>query len=565
MPMVDADWTYDRITGAARYIGDDHLAASPSYSTVDEFHKWLQAKLDDEVSVGDDELDITVSNASSRSTENIITLVGIANIDDNAAEHLYNGSIIQNGGDDIYDGFVNFGSATNIQIIQNGAVLSDDWWNSNGGLNPDPTQNISHRFMLKVRSGGVDIDGRRLIGTSRPLGSSYVEFGINGTARGNNVLALSPSTDLNNQTLEATIATWTDIVNITEGYNGLDADNNGTDEFYYSQWDLGSRSQNDFYERAKWLTREGSAETLYGLPGELFRGITHEIDIDGPSGTFASPEAVSWAGGTGQLLAIDDPTAGTKIWIQLLTGVAPTDNQLITGGTSAATALVNVNVIQRAPSAVFVGQSTGTSIIGAYGLGIDVADLTSNDQLFDLTNTSVSPPNFQSGGVGGLVVTEDRVLVAPWDGATLDPEGNPEIDYDQFTNVGGLTSATTTTVQVSAAIPADTPSSGTIRVQVDDGRYLRVPYDSWTGDTFTIPSFDFSGANAAAAALNVFISYIDTIAGATIENYTAVYSGDRNLVILVRDGGASPIKQFITAAVFGSGGFSVTAIRTSDA
>ena len=394
MPIVATDWSIEESTGAIRYIGDDHVdegGIAPSYATVLELRRWLGGLSDDLAFSGDDEYDITKEAAAQRSTDNIVTLIdhsGIGgvtyNIDDNASEHLFDGSIIQSGGDTIYEGIVNFGNTPQLQIIQNGVVLADDWWNNDSegaglGINSDAAGGISHRFMIKVRDGGADVDGRRLIGTARNFNKTPAEFSINGTSRGNNVLALSEQDDLNNTTPEATVATYTDIVNDNEGYTGIDADGNGADEFYYSNWELGSRTINDLYERAKWLTRDGSAETVYGLPGELFRGITHEIVIDTNTGTFVEPEAVSWTGGTGQLLAIDSPTAGTMMWIQLLTGVPPTDGQTITGGTSGATSDVNVTVTERTVSPVFVGASTGSALIGAYGLGVGADDLTASD------------------------------------------------------------------------------------------------------------------------------------------------------------------------------------------
>lgn len=417
MSYVAADWTIDRETGNIRYIGDDHSGGSPSYATVIEAHRAWQALADDAVSSGDDEMDITNSTPSERSTDNIITLINGYNIDDTAAEHLYNGSIIQSGGDVIYDGIVNFGNSdVQIQIIQNGAVLSDDWWNyGGGGLNADSANGISHRFMLKVRTGGADIDGRRLVGTCRRFGYTYNEFKINGTARGNNVLALSDSSDLNNQTSSGTVAGWS-ISNTTEGYNGIDVDNNGSNEFYYSEWDRDVQTINDLYEYAKYITRDGSAATLYGISGELFRGITHEITVDTPSVTdFSTVEAVSWSGGTGQMLAINDVNAPTKMWIQLLTGVAPTDNQTITGGTSGATCLVNVTVTDRSSliTKPFIGASTGSAIIGGYGVGIEATDLSASDKVFDLTNTQVTPPNYVTYTISGLVSSEDRVKVTP--------------------------------------------------------------------------------------------------------------------------------------------------------
>lgn len=565
MPMVDADWTITRSNGNIRYIGDDHGGASPSYATAIEFHRWLQDFADDASSSGDDELDITDATPSDRSTDNIITLLGSYNIDDNASEHLYDGSIIQGGGDAIYDGIVNFGNASvQIQIHQNGAVLSDDWWNfGGGGLNADAANGISHRFMIPVRTAGSDIDGRRLLGTTRTFNNTYAEFPINGTSRGNNVLALSDSTDLNNQSTAANVATWTSVTNLTEGYALLDVNNDTTDEAYYSEWDEGAGGEtgragtiNDIYERLKWLTRDGSVSTIYGLNGELFRGITHEFDVDTPTGTFNAFEAVSWTGGTGQMLAIDSTTAATKMWIQLLTGAVPSDNDVITGGTSSATVQLNVTVTERTVATPFVGQSTGSNLIGAYGLGVETGDLGAADTVFDLTNTAITPPNNVTFTVSGLVSGEDRVLV------TNDDTGG--IDFNQLILNTSLTGAAVTSIVTTVAIPSDTPSSGTIRVELDDGRYRLQSYTSFTGSTFTIPSTDYSGGNSATAPKNIFISYIDKVAAATSEAFTVVYNADRTLFIRVRDGGGTPIKTFETTGTLGSGGGSSTAIRTSD-
>jgi len=560
MTFVSADWSITRSSGNIRYIGDDHGGASPSYATVIELHRALQDFADDASASGDDELDITDATPSDRSTDNIITLLNSFNIDDTAAEHLYDGSIIQEGGDVIYDGFSVIGASTNIQIIQNGSVLSDDWWNEDPdtlgfGINSDSSNGLSHRFLIKVRTGGADTDGRRLVFTSRNFGNTYGEFKINGTSRGINVVALTESDDLNNETSAGTVATYTDVTN-TEGYKGIDASGDGVDEFYYSDWEFGSRSINQFYERLKWLTREGSSSTVYGLNGELFRGITHEIDVDTPSGTFSAVEAVSWSGGTGQMLAINSTTAATKMWIQLLTGVAPTDGQTITGGTSSATVAVDTTVIERAVSTPFVGVSTGSAIIGAFGLGIGADDLTASDLVFDLTNTSVTPPNNVTFSVSGVVSGEDRILVGPED-------GSGGLDTDQLSTSGTLSGAAVTTLTVSTTIPTDTPSSGTIRVQRDSGTFSRIVYSSYSGANFTITSTDFSSDNVTSGN-DAFVSYIDTVAGSTSESFTSVYSSDRTLFIRVRDGGASPIKTFETTGTLGNAGGSATAIRTSD-
>ncbi len=628
MAFVAADWSVDRQTKDIRYIGDDHTGTAPSYATVIEFHRALQDFADDAGYTGNDELDITDPTPSERSTDNIVTLINSWNIDDTAAEHIYDGSIIQSSGAVIYDGIKILAPiGTGVQFIQAGAVVSDDWWNySEGGvhdgsanaavltdstkswttsewvgyriknttdgsfaiitantattitgvleggtdndwdvsdayvivdgLNSDSANGISHNFMIKVRTGGADTDGRRLIAITREWGKTYLEFKVNGTTRGINVVALAAASDLNNTTSATTIATYSSIANTTAGYNGIDVNNDATDEYYYSEWNRDTYTINQFYERMKYLSRDGSASTLYGLNGELFRGITHQITTDGQGGTdFSAYEAVSWSGGTGQMLAVNDVNSATSMWIQLLTGVAPTDNQTITGGTSGATCTVNVTVTERTISTPFCGASTGSAIIGAYGFGIEATDLSQNDKVFDLTNTQYQAPNYVTFTVGGLI-SGDRVLV------TNDESSG--IDYNQFTLNGALTGAAVTAVVVNGSIPTDTPATGTIRINRADGQYTRHAYTSWTTSTFTIASTDFSSNNAANGA-NTFISYIDDAASGATMDFTSVYLSDRTLFIRVRDGGGTPIKTFETTGTLGSSGGSTTAIRTSDA
>jgi hypothetical protein len=559
MPIVAGDWSVDRATGNIRYIGDDHGGASPSYATVIEFHRWLQDLADDASFIGDDELDITDPTPSERATDNFVTLINGYNIDQATSEHIYDGSIVQAGGADIWDGIVNFGNPeVQIQIIQNGAVLSDDWWNfGGGGLNADANNGISHRFMLKTRTAGTDIDLRRIIGTARRFGFSYSEFIINATSRGNNVLALADATDLNNATASGTVATWTTITNLNQGYVGIDVNNDTVDEFFYSEWNRDIYSINQFYERMKYLTRDGSAETLYGLSGELFRGITHEVTLTTPrSGTFNAFEPVSWSGGTGQMLAINSTTAGTTMWIQLLTGNPPTNAQLITGTTSTATATASGTATARPLSRPFCGVSTGSALIGAYGFGVEYADLSNADLLLALDNVTYQPPNNVTFTVNGLVVGEDRVLVGPEAGGTL--------DLDQFTLNGALTGAAVTAVVINGSIPVDTPNTGTIRILRASGLYSLHAYTSWTGSTFTIASTDFSGDNAANGA-DVFISYLDKLAASTSESFTGVYVSPRSLFIRVRSGTVgTPIKTFETTGTLGAAGGSTTVIRTPD-
>lgn len=549
-----------------RYTGAAHGASGAGYYSVLEFHRWLAGLADDSSASGDDLLDMAKDTPSDKAFDTIISLINGYNIDATLAEHLYGGSIIQAGGDEIFDGVqVIAGSGAHVEIQQNGAMIGNDFWNSipfgTGikGLNPDASNGIASRFMLKVRTAGADIDGRRFILITREFGFTYSEFKINGSSRGINVAALTYAQDLNNATAEATVATWSDVTNLTEGYNGIDVNADSTNEFYYSKWDKGSRTINQAYERLKWLTRRGSSSTLYGLNGEVFRGITHEIAVDTPSVTdFSAVEAVSWSGGTGRMLAINDVNAPTRMWIQLLTGVPPTDNQTITGGTSGATCLVNVTVTERPLSFPFCGVSTGSALIGSFGLGFEAADLSQNDKVFDLTNTLRQAPNNVTFTVSNLVSGEDGVMVGPALAGAL--------NESQFTLNGALTGAAVTAVVVNQSIPADTPPSGTFRLLRANGATTKHSYSSYNAGTktFTIGSTNFSTNNAANAA-GLYLTYIDKTAAGATENFSVIYAADRDLYVRVRNGGATPVKTFESVAVLGANGGSIATVRTSDA
>ena len=553
-------------------IGDDfsvavngdirHTSGTATY-TVLELHRWLQDLADNAIATGDDLVDITSDTPSERSTDNIITLNGSYNIDDEAAKYFYDGSISQNNSDTLYSGLVVVGSVygtTTIQVVQNNTLYdgATPFWGT--GINVDAGNNILTRMLIKTRSGGQDIDGRRIRLYAREWGATFAEFSVT-MGLGNSTAAIFTNQDLNNATDLADVATWTTITN-TEGYQQIDLNNGNGPKFYFSQWNRDSYTINQLYERAKYLTRRNSGELIHGIDGELFRGITHQIsytnEADGP---FTENEILSWgtgsSAGTGLLLALKDDGSDGVLWIQLLTGVIPTSGTQITGNLSAATADSGA-VIARTLSSVFLGQSTGSSLIGAYGIGVEYTDLTNADKLFDLDNSQQQPPNIVRFTVFGLASGQDRVLV------TSDNNG---IDTDQMTLAAGLSATGETTINVGTGnIPADTPTNGTLRVVLDDGRHRLVTFSSHNGDDeFVIPATDFSGADEASAGNGVYITYIDTVASGTSESFSVVYNGDRTLFVRVRDGGSSPIKTFETIGTLGSAGGSTTAIRTSDA
>jgi len=534
--------------------GDIRWVGGAATYTVLEFHRYLQNLADDVSAAGDDLIDITSLTPSDRSTDNIITLLGAYNIDDTATQHLYDGSISQSSGAVIYAGLIVVGSVasptTQLQIVQNNALLSNYW---STGINADPANNILLRLIVKVRTAGADIDGRRLRVQAREMGDTFAEFTVT-MGLGNNVAAIATQSDLNNQTAPATIAIWTDILN-TEGYQQIDINNNGLRP-YYSQWDLGTRSINALYERTKWIQRRGSTTTIHGINGELFRGISHSFAYSSESGgPFLEDEVITWgsgaSAGSGLILALKDDGTTGAIYLQLLTGIAPTDSTALTGVTSAATALVNGAVTPRTVSPTFIGSSTGSAIIVAYGVGIQASDLTASDLLTDLLGVAQTPPNNVVFSVSGLGVGTDYVLVGP--------ESSGSLHFAQLAAVGS--SAGAGTLAVTTPIPSDTPASGTIRA-FNGANFDRIPYSSYSGSTFTLTG---TLPNAIAPGANIFISYLDKLSASSSESFTSIYASDRPLFVRVRSASnLNPIKTFESPATLGSAGGSVAAIRTPD-
>ena len=579
MAFVAADWTILRTTGAnpneIDYVGDAHAGAAPTYATGIELHRALQDFADDSAD-GTEEISIVDEVPSQRGgVDTNITLINGYHITPTAHEHLYDTSISQThpvDGVQIYDGIQVFGNSTSIQVIQNGARLTNDFWNEAKMIAAvsDATSNTSHRFMVLVRDSGADIDGRRLIGTQRVYGTTYTEFAIGGgTNRGNNVLALTANSNLNNATPQGTIDALTFF--IAEGYVPIDGDGNGTPENYYVEWDTNGNSKNEAYEYSQNMIREGVAVTpvngTFGLDPNIFRGITHSVAVtDLTSGIWVEPEALSWGtgatAGTGQLLAIDNTASGsaTILYMQLLTGVLPNANTITgaTNGASGTAGTITGQVVSVPP----IGASTGANIKGAYGVGIQEADLEAGDTLLDLTGAANNAPNNVTFSVIGLNITTtaDYVLVGP------DSAGSLQLDQ---LGQNAAVNTTVTSLVMDSAIPVDTPATGSIRCLNVSGEYVRHAYSAWTGSTFTITSYDFSpvGLNVALGA-NVFISYIDKVATATTETFNTVFNATRALRVIVRNGatvgGIAPIVPIDVAGSLGSGGGAATLSRVLD-
>lgn len=273
------------------------------------------------------------------------------------------------------------------------------------------------------------------------------------------------------------------------------------------------------------------------------------------------------ASGTGLLIALNDQGTTGNIYYQALTGVNPADNQQIRGRTSLATADVDAVTQQesRTINTQFIGAFTGTNFQTNFGIAIDPSDAIAGDQFPNLNNVTIAPPDNRSGSVTNVVVG-DYVTVFPWDGVSTDINGDALPTFGEMTLAATLTAGVSTTVSVGAGnIPANTPSSGFIRVERDsDSNLDRLQYSSFDNGTGVFTLVGTAPSNATAGN-NVMRGLIDQpITAGTQISYTAQFSGGgEDVAITVRRGGSpNPIKTFKTTASFG--GFSVSAIRTAD-
>jgi hypothetical protein len=378
--------------------------------------------------------------------------------------------------------------------------------------------------------------------------------------QGEAVAAIGTTPDAQNTTSKPTVTAYTHVAN-TEGYQTINLNNGNGAQPYYSKWTYGVNTSGDglkgVWEYIKDLTGTGTAKTLHGINGELFLGVTHQYAYSGETGTaFIEDDVITWGAGatagTGLLLALNDAGTTGTVWMQLLTGVAPTNAMTVNNEAANGSHKLNGNTTTRTIPKVFLGSYTG-SLIGAFGIGVLASNLLSTDSIQDLLGVTQIPPNNVTFTVSGLVSGQDMVLVGP-------KAGGDTFDFAQLT-LNTTLAAGSTTVVVTTAIPSDTPSSGTIRVLDNNGVYIRAPYTSWAGSTFNLTG---TFGSAATAPKNVWISYIDRLADDTTEAFTSIYSAPRSLWIRVRDGGVTPIKTYESQGTLGSAGGSAVASRITD-
>jgi hypothetical protein len=382
------DWAINRATKVISYEGDAHVGTTPRYITTILFHREVGKLADDAVSSGDDEYDMTDLDATDRDTDDQINLVNGYTLDDGSVgteaawEHLYAGSIVDGSGTTLnrYSGFQVVGTTnkpTQPYAVQDGAVLdATPYWGTD--LAADATANILCRGMIPTILNGCTIDGGRVTFLAREFlntsagADEYREYTLT-LGLGEGVVALTTQDDINSARSSSTVAAETALYsNLTAAYNQLDVDGNTVDENYYSEWDIiGAGTKNGLFEFVKELTRREKTQALYGTQGQMFRGITHEIDYDNASGTIDEGLPLMWGtevawdtplttpgsvgqyyhfsgGAKGKLLALDNNTTDGFAIFAIQSGT-PADNDTVTRADGTANDGFTVNVTVNDP------------------------------------------------------------------------------------------------------------------------------------------------------------------------------------------------------------------------
>lgn len=558
-------------TAVAAWLTQFKIAANGAITYVagtDTFHvTWLHRALQKKVyefaSSGDDDVNLAKPNPSkSEALGTIITLYdhtadfGVNyTVSDEVMKYHFGGSVSQNNGDDEWYGLKVLGSkdaSIPIKIIQNHTELTSHWGAGKNQTEPGTLL----RVMIKGKSGGSLIDHGIVHVKLSTWGFNYAIWKTT-LGLGEAIASVSSTADPQNDTALATVQAYG--ITKPEGYRLLDLDNNGNKP-YLGEWSYAPQtSKKALYEYVKAILVDGSADTLYGVDGDLWTGRILDFTVDNTtgSGTFTQNEAVSWTGGTGNLVGMDDmdATAASRMFIHLNTGVAPPIGGTITGGSSSAAIDSSGAASELSTHPHHLGQFTG-AWIGAHGIGFKAAEVTSADSFTDLDGNTVSPPNSVaiSVNIDAVDAADDpHVFLAPKDPALNAP------DIAVYTAASGNNSGNGT-FTVNESIASDTPQTGHIGIlATGDNNYEFYEYTSWSGSTFTLAGTLSQNITANDPAFHAIFyqSAIGTGTSKSVSN-SLIYNSDIDVIGWVRQGDpAAPDKQVQISGTIGSGGMNI--------
>ena len=216
---------------------------------------------------------------------------------DNDYKFLYDGSIVDTANVLQWSNVRTIGSletGTNIYIVQ-GVEASDaaltSWWPA-GNLNV-LVKTRDTTWLQSTDDTATNINGGLWL-FAREYGNLYDHFFVDAAPQGQNIVALSTSNDLNNQTASGTVAGYTDIT-VTIGATSQDIGDGNGNQPYNALINCNGRPLSEVYEYLKYITRRGADSTaLLGTTdnGYEYRNASESTfsNVDNkqaPFGTFA--------------------------------------------------------------------------------------------------------------------------------------------------------------------------------------------------------------------------------------------------------------------------------------
>jgi hypothetical protein len=571
MAIYDTDATSS--TAITAWLAQFKVASTGAITYVsgtDTFHvKWINRALQkiawDFIISGDDEVNLSFPNPSKEEAlGKIITLNDWTTdysvnytVTDTVMQYHFGGSVSQNGGADEYYGLQVLGQTSTplpLKIIQNEVELTSHWGN---GKNQTDSNTLL-RVMVKGRSAGSDIDGRRVVVKASTWFETYALWETT-LALGESVASITTGADPQNDTALVTVQAYG--ITKSEGYNLLDLDGAGNKP-YLGEWSYagaGAGTKKSLYEFVKAILVDGTTDTLYGVDGDLWTGRVYDCVITTPrSGTWVQNETISWGAGAtagnGNLMGVDTLTGGStvRLILHLGAGVPPAAAATITGN-GGAIGTVSGTPVKITTKPEHLAQFTG-AWIGAYGIGFAAGEIGSADSFIDLDGNPVTPPNnvTVSGTIEALNAADDlHVFLAKKDAVLNAP------DYTVYTAVGEIIGAGV--IRTNTAIASDTPQTGWVGVlKTGTTTYKFYEYSSWSGTTFTLVGTVAGDAITASDPIFTAIMYDSMTGGGTTKTFsnTLIYSGDFAVVGWVRHGDASGVDKIIPiSGTVGAAGF----------
>lgn len=292
MAFNSADWTIDyvakTVTNNDSGIGTNVPAITGTQTYVGTcllFFQWIAAEFAASAQM-DDSYPIV---SDTPTVYKWLNGWGFGHADD--TKYLSGGDFTSSDGLDQWNSVFTIGEptpGTQIYLIQNDSEVTP-WW---------ATDNID--ILVKVKAGGIwiqSVDKANILADggiwlyTRKL-SDYYNHGFVDLSGGRAPIGLDTASDNDNQTAEATIATYSDIT-ITFGTVSRDLNNGAGAQNYDVEIDCAARPMTQVYEWLKYVTRYGSIGATYALNGDdgqeyrsAIEGTYAEVKV-APFGTIA--------------------------------------------------------------------------------------------------------------------------------------------------------------------------------------------------------------------------------------------------------------------------------------